>query len=637
MKKYFKLIGILLILIINTTLFSVDRTMGVLKNLDGVYEGYTLFNPASTGNTYLIDNYGRIVHQWESLYAPNLSIYLLENGNLLRSFYTADSDYGVELITWDGDVIWEYYYPDALDYQHHDIEPMPNGNVLLLIRDIRLRADLEDAGRDPSSISTLRLWIEKIVEIEPTGLNTGNVVWEWQIYDHLIQDFDPAKDNYGVVEDHPELMDVNYTPTTLREWLHANGIDYNSELDQISISLRNINEFWIIDHSTTTAEAAGHTGGNSGKGGDILYRWGNPETYRAQTNNEQKFFEQHDARWIQSGYPGEGNITVFNNGTIRPEGLYSSVDEIILPVDEYGNYTVPSTGNSFEPVDQTWVYTDSNPEDMFSPHISGAHRLQNGNTVICQGDDAHFYEVKPDKTIVWEYISPIDVNGAATQGDVVNPLTSFRCHKHSLDYPAFTGKDLTPKGYLEINPITFESTQNLPIKPSELDEVVITSKIYDDAGISLAELHVYFDSDSLIIPMNDSGTEYDSSAGDSIFTAVVPALPGVSSVGYYIKAVKMVGETVTVFNDPPFASQDYSFSYELLSATPVNISITKTSSTTLIEWDPVDGITAYTVYSSIDPYSGFQPDNSGSFNGESWTTDTDETKKFYYVKAVSSK
>ena len=107
----------------------------------------------------------------------------------------------------------------------------------------------------------------------------------------MIQDFDSSKDNFGVVADNPELMDINAISGGGGpgpgpgpgggggDWFHVNGINYNAELDQIVFTSRFASEFYIIDHSTTTAEAAGHTGGNSGMGGDFIYRWGNPSNY----------------------------------------------------------------------------------------------------------------------------------------------------------------------------------------------------------------------------------------------------------------------------------------------------------------------------------------------------------------------
>ena len=63
---------------------------------------------------------------------------------------------------------------------------------------------------------------------------------------------------------------------------------------QIMLSVFEFSELWVIDHSTKTAEAAIHEGGRSGKGGDLLYRWGNPRAYRAGTVKDQKLFGQHN-------------------------------------------------------------------------------------------------------------------------------------------------------------------------------------------------------------------------------------------------------------------------------------------------------------------------------------------------------
>ena len=116
-----------------------------------------------------------------------------------------------------------------------------------------------------------------------------------------------------------------------------NAIDYNPTLDQIVMSVRGNSELWVVDHSTTTAESASHSGGLRGKGGDLIYRWGNPLTYGAGTVSNQKYFEQHDVEWIKPDCPGAGNIMCFNNGVNRN---YSTIDEITPPVDADGNYTI---------------------------------------------------------------------------------------------------------------------------------------------------------------------------------------------------------------------------------------------------------------------------------------------------------
>ena len=118
-----------------------------------------------------------------------------------------------------------------------------------------------------------------------------------------------------------------------------------------------VRRIWIIDHSTTTEEAAGHTGGNSGQGGDLLYRWGNPEAHGVGGAADQKLFVQHDARWIGEGLPGEGNILVFNNGTDRPgvEEDYSSVLELAPPINPDGSYvTLPAEPTG--PTSPVWEY-----------------------------------------------------------------------------------------------------------------------------------------------------------------------------------------------------------------------------------------------------------------------------------------
>jgi hypothetical protein len=392
--------------------------------------GFNLFTPLGSTTTYLMDNDHDTVYTWASDYTPGNSVYLLENGNLLRtgkagSTYFAVGGAGgiVQEIAPDSTVLWEFEYADGYVRQHHDIEPLPNGNVLMIAWEYKTQAEAIAAGRNPSLLSQGELWPDHVIEVDPTS---NSIVWEWHIWDHLIQDYDPAQANYGVVADHPELIDLNFSdggPAGSADWTHINAIDYNETFDQVLLSVRNFSEIWVIDHSTTTAEAAGHSGGNSGQGGDLLYRWGNPQAYDAGSAAEQQFFVQHDAQWIPSGYPGEGNILVFNNGAGRPGGNYSSVDEIVPPVDGSGHYTL-ATGSAYGPNQPTWTYTAASPTDFYASHISGAQRLANGNTLICDGPNGTFFEVTPGQDIVWTYDH---------EGQV------FRVTRYAADYPGLPG------------------------------------------------------------------------------------------------------------------------------------------------------------------------------------------------------
>lgn len=459
-----KLNSIFLFLIIFTATingYSQDQTVGLFLNEAEAYEGYTLFTPNVSTKTYLIDMNGLLVHKWEHEYTPSQSVYLLDNGNILRATSipsgASSSAGGFQEVAWDGTIIWEYNF----DEQHHDIEPLPNGNVLIIANETKTRAEVIEAGRDPDLLGT-NLQITVLFEIANTDTGSA-IVWEWHLWDHLIQDFDPDKNNYGNVGQHPELMDINYMERLGSDWNHTNSVDYNTEFDQIVLSNRALNDIWVIDHSTTTSEAAGHSGGNSGMGGDILYRWGNPVSYRAGDNDDQMLFEQHDASWIESGNPGSGNILIFNNGLGRPEGAYSTVDEITPPVDSFGNYSL-QIGSAFAPISQSWIYQASNPTDFYSARYSGAQRLPNGNTLICSGVGGKFFEVTAANNIVWEYINPVDSDEPVYQGESVSNNDVYRCYRYAADHPGLVGKDLTPGDPIELYPSSLESMKHKEIQ-----------------------------------------------------------------------------------------------------------------------------------------------------------------------------
>jgi hypothetical protein len=236
---------------------------------------------------------------------------------------------------------------------------------------------------------------------------------------------------------------------------HANAVVYHPRLDQIAVSVPNLNEIWIIDHGTTTEEARGSTGGRAGRGGDLLYRWGNPATYgRGGGNGVQRLFAQHDVRWIPDGWEGAGNLSVFNNGLGRAEGAWSSVDEWTPPLDAAGRYTLPAatsgSDGAWGPTALAWQFTTKDPAQFYAPFISGAHRLANGNTLICAGTGGEVLEVTRAGEIVFEYRSPYsgavrNEDGSMPQpGLDENPFAIFRATRIPADHPGLAGRELAP-------------------------------------------------------------------------------------------------------------------------------------------------------------------------------------------------
>ena len=465
-------IQLLTIMLFSEATYSQTQTVGVFINdTANTFKGYTLFAPKQNTMTYLIDNEGRKVHEWTaSTHAPGQSVYLLENGNLLRTCMTQGNlgtgggEGGrIEEYNWNDSLVWSLDYSTATYMQHHDIKKLPNGNIIMLVVEKKNLADVIAAGFDTSKMQEPDFHQKQImlpdavIEIQPTYPSGGTVVWEWHVWDHLIQNHDASKANFGAPSAHPELIDAAGDHRNLPIfWNHMNAIDFNPALDQIAVSVRGNSEVWVIDHSTTNTESASHTGGVHGKGGDLLYRWGNPVTYGAGTLSDEKYFEQHDVEWIKPGSPGAGHLLCFNNGVNRN---YSSIDEITTPVDGSGNYSIVS-GNAFGPTALTWTYEATPPASLYAQDISGAQRLPNGNTLIDDGPLGTFTEVTPAGQVVWKYINPVTNTGPLNQGDSVphnfpmhpdETLNSvFRVYRYPASYSAFNGHNLTPGNFIEI-------------------------------------------------------------------------------------------------------------------------------------------------------------------------------------------
>ncbi len=420
--------------------FCVAQTVGLLQHQASTLDnGYILFAPISSTTTYLIDACGKQVHTWNSNFKPGQAVYLLEDGTLLRSGNKNNSTFNaggkggiIEKIDWNGNVLWSYTISDTNQCQHHDIKALPNGNVLVISWERKTKAQAIAAGRNPSLCPNY-LWSEKIIELQASGVNGANIVWEWHLWDHLVQDYDNTKANYGVVAANPNKVNINFNNSaTQSDWIHLNAIDYNATLNQILLSSHAFSEVWIIDHSTTTTEASSGAGGNTNHGGDLLYRWGNPSAYSNAA--PQQFFGQHSAYWLNDA----GEILVFNNGLNRTGGNYSSVDKIQTPL----NGLLYNVSLPFLPATSTILYNANNVHNYYAQNISGAQVLDSKNLLLCNGPAGAFMTVDSNENTLWAYTSPVYNGGVLAQNTTPTQNQVFRAAYYDKNYAGFSGKTL---------------------------------------------------------------------------------------------------------------------------------------------------------------------------------------------------
>jgi hypothetical protein len=364
-----------------------------LLNQEKVDDNYILVNDAKANRVYLMSKEAELLYEWTLTNNIGNDVVLLPNGNLLASLEADNPQIQlggkggrIQLVQPNGSVDWDFVYSSIEGETHHDIELLPNGNIIAMVWEALPANESDRLGY----INDEGIFIESIIEVNP---KTNEIVWEWKSIDHLVQDHDTSKDNYGIVSENPNLIDINYKeqgetlPAVKGDIMHANAIAYDEVNDVILLSVNFYSEVWAIDHSTTTEEAADSNGGNYGKGGDLIYRFGNPETYQ-NPEGVRLFHNNHFPNLLKG--EDQGKLLIFSNGNDIGQ---STVYELELP----SIYSLASNVNNEPRI--TWSFTDP---DLYSGKVSGAVPLENGNILITEGDFG-FWEVTREKEVVWKF------------------------------------------------------------------------------------------------------------------------------------------------------------------------------------------------------------------------------------------
>jgi len=325
------------------------KTDGLVKHdEEKAYKGYTLFSTMYGNTAYLIDMKGKLVHKWNMKNRVGPYGRLLPNGNLLwlgRGEEAIKEFLGcaTELVEvdWDGNEVWRY--DDKL--LNHDFSRLPNGNTIInryVEIPEKIAKKIKGGIKGTEQFGKIYSCCFQEITYE------GEIIWEWKHYEHLDTD-----------------TDILCPLCTRSIWGHSNALDVLPN-GNILFTLRHLNTIGILDK----------------KSGDIIWRWG-PENYLGHMHNPTVL--------------DNGNILLFDNGWHR---LVREGDTEEIAEEEYSR-VIEVDPNTNKVV---WDYHDR-PGYFYSTCCGGAQRLPNGNTLITESIKGRFFEVTPDKEIVWEYIN----------------------------------------------------------------------------------------------------------------------------------------------------------------------------------------------------------------------------------------
>lgn len=455
---------LILPLLLLATQVTAQNTVGTIAFDPELYtEGYTMIYPHNQNRAMLLNGCGEVVHDWtlDATMRPGNTAYLQPNGDIIMTsrpaavgndaIWAGGGGQNIERRSWDNEVIWSFSANNDSMRLHHDFTVIPGGNVIAICWEVIDSLECIENGRDPGLLDGGELWSEKLIELEPDSAGGAQIVWEWRVWDHLVQDFDSTKANYGVVADNQHLIDVNFgTPSAqAADWLHMNAIDYFPYYDtagQIIVSVPTFDEVWVIWHDYQFND-------------ELIWRWGNPRAYQRGDSSDQKLFYQHDIHWGNGLGVNPGNVDftkffVFNNRVpnVDTTGTHSEA-AIITPIfDEYdGGYEFDTTTGRWGPEDFEWTYTQPG---LSSTGLSSFQRLGNGGNLICNGRTGEIFEITADGSLAWQYRTPLLQGAPVDQGTELqlNQNMTFRADRYPIAFPAFAGQDLSTGEVIETNP-----------------------------------------------------------------------------------------------------------------------------------------------------------------------------------------
>ena len=410
--------------------FSVYPTGTTIYEPEKCWSGYTVYQLRGYG-AVMVDMNGRTVRRWPGLKGFPTSNKVMPEGYIMGSTASRNPKHGyqdgVDLVQmdWNGKIVWQFqkyelvkdprYKPRWMARQHHDFqrEGNPVGYYAPEME------PFSDHG-NTTIVCHRNLYNTKISEkrlLDDTFIEAtwdGKIVWEWQCNDHF-DELEFGEDAKNILARDPSFMP---TGGGMGDWMHINScslVGPNKWFDAGDKRFHPENLIWSSRESNILAITEKKTG-------NIIWKVGPDYTATEALRNLKQIIGPHHAHIIPRGLPGESNVLVYDNGgwagygapnpgapTGRRAALrdYTRViefDPISLKI--VWQYPEPATGPS------ALVARYS----VYSPLMSSAQRLLNGNTLISEGNSARIIEVTKDGKTVWEFVNPYQEAGTPLRG-----------------------------------------------------------------------------------------------------------------------------------------------------------------------------------------------------------------------------
>ena len=389
----------------------------VIYDSSGVQSGITIMDRLGSGLIYAINIYGDPVWfidsnvEWDNGFDYKVQFtYFLDNGNFIGLADGRESNESGRVfeMTIDNDLVWEG--PGDLDGigVHHDVFPMPNGNIIALTsQDTLLPVPEEiDLPETYLGVEFLPWQGDRIVEWNRDGVE----VWSWSVFDHY-SFTDWNSDIYESNLSHnPIPSDFHY------EWTHSNAVWYDPIDNAVYLSVRNMSRITKIDYGT----------------GEIIWNMGKEMPSGDVTvGTDLGFTGQHSVKILDNR-----NLMMYDNEHS------DSTSSRGLEISFSGSNALPNT-------EIVWEYTL--PEYLGSGLMSDCDRLSNGNSLLTATTSNHILEVSPDSVKVWELL-PFQ-EGSTFRSERIPGLYP---QAFSVIQPDFIDEESGPTIYLPTGEATLE-------------------------------------------------------------------------------------------------------------------------------------------------------------------------------------